>query len=254
MFVRDIRRLADTRAESATVCTLGSKEARMAHSFAAISLLLVLTLTATAHAQGGERVYLAASTGVDGGSRGLVPAGRIPSVSGILGIRIASGWSADIEVERAFRDTVRSAEAVWISLAPPNAARDEIERLGIRARFERTERAGAGLSALATWRTREPRRLNGAVSVGVSTRAFDTRVVRTITAVPAGFSLIDPRWPGEDSSRTRRGSGITVGGQLIAAVTDRLSIAPEVRFTSGIMTGDDPYRVLRAALRLSWAP
>ena len=226
----------------------------MAHSFAAIPLLLVMAVPASTHAQGRDRFSLAASTGFDGGSRGLIPAGGIPSVSGTLGIRIAGGWSVDIEAERAFRDTTRSSEAVWISLAPPNASRDEIERLGIRARFDRTERAGAGSSVLATWRTRAPRRLNGAVSIGVSTRAFDTRVVRTITAVPAGFSPVDSLWPNENSNRTRRGNGITVGGQLIASVTDRFSIAPEVRFTGGIITGDDPYRVVKAALRLSWTP
>ncbi len=226
----------------------------MARAVATLPLLLVLAMPAAATAQGANRWQVGASVAVDGGARGVVPSGSIPSVSGLAGVRIVGGWSAELEAERAFRTTSRSSEAVWISLAPPDASREEIERLGIRARFDRSEQAGPGLTALATWRTRAPGRLNGALSVGVSARQFQTRVVRTITAVPTGYSLIDPRWPNDDSTRRRTGSGLTIGGMLITSLTSRVSIAPEVRFTGGFISGDDPYRVFRAGVRLMWRP
>ena len=217
-------------------------------------LAVLLAMPAAAVAQSTSRSYVGTSVAVDGGTRGEIPGGAIPSVSALAGLRIAGGWSAEVEAERGFRDSSRSAETVWISLAPPNSSREEIERLGIRARFDRSERAGRGVTAMASWRTREPGRLNGGWSVGVSTRWFETRVVRTVTAVPAGYSTNDPRWPDDDTTRHRSGTGLTVGGMVIASLTDHVSLAPEVRFTGGFITGDDAYRVFRAGVRLMWSP
>ena len=227
----------------------------MARALVTCSLVLwVAAAPSPADAQGADRISLGVSTAAEGGSRGAIPSGTIGSVGGIVHVRIAGGWSTEVEVERAFRDTARVAESVWTSVAPPNSSREEIERLGVRARFERSERARAGVAALAVWRTRKPGRLNGAVSVGMSTRRFDTRVIRTITSVPPGYSLVDTRWPNDDSTRARRGTGFTVGAQLISSITRQFNSGLEVRCTSGIISGDDVYRVCRAGVRLMWTP
>ena len=72
-------------------------------------------------------------------------------------------------------------------------------------------------------------------------------------ATPPGYTIDDPRWPNDDSTRHRTGNGLTMGGMLIASLTEHISLAPEVRFTSGFI-GDDPYRVFRAGVRLLWNP
>jgi hypothetical protein len=133
------------------------------------------------------RFYVGAATAIDGGSRGPIPRGGVPSAGVLFGVRITNAWSVEVELDRGFRTTGSTRDAVWISFAPPNSTREEIERLGVRARFERTQKAGPGFSAHAVWRSREAGRVKIGLFGGVSARAM--------TAAPS-----EPRC----SSRPRR--------------------------------------------------
>ena len=128
------------------------------------------------------RFYVAGVTAVDGGSRGNIPSGAVPSAGGLFGIGLTDGWSFEAEIERGFRKTeVTSGEALFVSYAPRDATREEIERHGIWARWHRTQKAGVGWSAQAMWRSREGRHLNAGVLFGVAGRTYLSRVVRTPT-------------------------------------------------------------------------
>jgi hypothetical protein len=199
------------------------------------------------------RFYFGASTAADAGSRGPIPGGAVPSAGGLVGIRITDAWSVEVELDRGFRTTERTAEAIWISYAPANSTRQEIERLGIRARFDRTQRAGAGFAVNVLWRSREAGRVNVGLFGGITARAFDSRVVRTTLFVPPEASL-PPEHPdlqSSDETRNMTGGGYGGGLLILIAVTPTLTVAPELRYTHGLIT-DDPYRVFRAGVRVMW--
>ena len=205
--------------------------------------------------QAQSRVYVAATTAVDGGERGNIPAGAVPSVGGLVGFRLTDAWSIEAEVERGFRTTTTgSGESTFVSFPPtPTPTPEEIELYGARARFDRTQTAGTGWSAQAVWRSREPGRVNVGLLAGLSARAYTSRVVRTTTfigpLVPA--SQID-QLSDETSTRRMVGTGLTAGVLLPVRVTRQLTVAPEFRFTAGFIT-NDPYRVFRSGVRVMWS-
>jgi hypothetical protein len=196
------------------------------------------------------RFYIGASAAADGGSRGRIPGGAVPSVGGVVGVRMTDAWSIEGEIEHGLRTTSRNDEAIWISFAPPNSTRQEIERLGILGRFDRLQSAGMGFSVQAVWRSREPGRVNVGLFAGVSARAYESRVVRTTLHVPAEINLPagHPYRQPEDERRTLTGGGPSGGLLIFVRITERLTVVPEVRYTHGLIT-DDPYRVFRIGVR-----
>ena len=197
-----------------------------------------------------RRFYIGASAAADGGLRGRIPGGAVPSVGGLIGVRITDAWSIEGELEHGLRKTSRTGEAVWISFAPPNSTRQEIERLGILARFDRSQTAGVGFSVQAVWRSREEGRVNVGVFAGVAARAYQSRVIRTTLHVPTEINLPTdhPYRQREDQRRTLTGGGLSGGLLIFVRVTERLTIVPEIRYTHGLIT-DDPYRVFRTGVR-----
>lgn len=203
------------------------------------------------------RFYAGASTAADTGSRGAVPGGAVPSAGAVFGVRVTDAWHVEIEVERGFRTTTRTSEAIWVSFPPvtppQRPTNQQIEDYGIRARWDRSEHAGAGWSALAMWRSREATRVNVGLLGGVSSRLYRTRVVRTVTDVSPLLDL-DPAHPNlqtDDSRRRMAGTGLTGGVVILVRVTTSLIVAPEFRVTAGLIT-DDPYRVFRSGVRVMW--
>ena len=196
------------------------------------------------------RFYIGASAAADGGSRGRIPGGAVPSVGGVIGLRITDAWSIEGELEHGLRTTNRTDEAIWISFAPPNSTRQEIERLGLVGRFERSQTAGAGFSVQAVWRSRQAGQVNVGLFAGIAARAYQSRVVRTTLRVPAEIDLPadHPYRQLEDERRTLTGGGPSGGLLIFVRITDRLTIVPEIRYTHGLIT-DDPYRVFRTGVR-----
>lgn len=131
---------------------------------------------------------------------------------------------------------------------------EEIERYGIRGRFERTTRAGVGWSALGVWRTRAPSRVNAAFFFGVSSRVYDTRVARTTTFVSPELNLPATHRDLQPMVTTRRmiAGGMTGGVMIPITILRALTVAPALRVTTGLIT-DDPYRVLRTGVRVMWS-
>jgi hypothetical protein len=206
----------------------------------------------TAEAQ--SRVYMAATTAADVGDRGNIPGGAVPSLGGVLGLRLTDAWSVEVEVERGFRTTTAgSGEAVLVSFPPTRTPTpEEIQSYGIRTRDERTQKAGAGWSAHAAWRTRQPGRVNVALLAGVASRVYTSGLVRTTTFVsplldlPPGYRL-----PDETSRRRMVAGGLSGGVVICVQLTRELTIGPEFRMTAGLIT-DDPYRVFRTGIRAIW--
>ena len=218
--------------------------------FACVLLMVVAAAVPRAEAQ--QRLYAGVSTAADAGTRGNIPGGAVPSVGGVFGVRLSEAWGIELELERGFRTTTAgSGEAILVSFPPTtNPTRQEIEDYGIRTRDERTQTAGAGWAAHAVWRSRTAGRVNAILLAGVSSRVYTTRLVRTTTfvspLVPPGY-----RVPDENSSRRMAGSGLDAGLGIIVGLTRQLSVAPEVRVTTGMIT-NDRYTVARAGVRMMW--
>lgn len=217
----------------------------------------ILMGAAAAMAQDG-RFYVAASTAVDGGSRGNIPGGSVPSVGGLVGIRLTDAWAIELEVERGFRTTTAGSGESVLHVFPPfgpprRPTPEEIEMYGVRTRDERTQTAGGGWAAHAVWRTREPGRVNVGVLMGIASRAYKTRLVRTTTYVsPLAVLPANYRLPDETSGRNMVAGGLSGGLVFFVKVTESLVVAPELRVNAGLIT-DDPYRVLRAGVRAMYS-
>ena len=201
-----------------------------------------------------QRFYTAATTSIDGGKRGDLFVGSIPTAGLLIGVRLTGGWSLEAEIDQGFQEDGRTSEDFWISFPPtPSTNREEFERYGVKARFDRTQTAGTGWSAHVMWRTREPGRVNAGVFGGVSGRAYDSRVVRTPTFVSPLINLpaTDPALLPEDATRRMNAGGFTGGVIVFVRTAARFTVAPEFRFTKGFIT-DDPYTVFRLGVRAIW--
>ncbi len=201
------------------------------------------------------RIYVGASAGVEAGSHGPVDLSSVRTLGGAVGIHVAGGWSIEFEADQGFGSTQREdGEVFWLSYAPPGSSREEIERLAIRARFTRIDSAGTGYTARAVWRTREPGRVNVALFAGVAQRSFKKRVIRTITHIPedSGAPPDSPNLRDADETRTIVGGGLTGGLMIPVKLTGAVSIAPDVRFTFGLIGDESTYRIFRGGVRVLW--
>jgi hypothetical protein len=217
--------------------------------------LLLFLLTGIPAARAQSRLYLAATTAADVGERGNIPGGAVPSIGGTVGLRITDAWSIEVELERGFRTTTAgTGESVIVSFPPTrNPTREEIELYGIRAQSDRRQYAGAGWSAHAAWRSREPGRVNVGLLAGVSSRVYTTHLVRTTTFVSPLIDLAPGyRLPDETATRRMVAGGLSGGVLIFVRITSQLTVAPEFRVTTGLIT-DDPYRVFRSGVRAVWS-
>jgi hypothetical protein len=221
----------------------------------AIALTLVVAAApATAQPTTSSRFYAAATAAVDAGQRGNVPGGAVPSAGMLFGVRITPAWSVEAEIEQGFRTTASTSEAFWVAYPPTaSASSDDFERYGIKARFDRSQKAGTGWSAHVMWRTQQAGRIDAGLFGGVSSRSYDSRVVRTNTFVSPLIELPanHPSVLDEDSTRRLNAGGFTGGLAILVRATDRLTIAPEIRLTKGFIT-DDPYTVFKTGVRAIW--
>jgi hypothetical protein len=219
-----------------------------------LALVTVLVGAAPAVAQS-HRIYAGGSAGVSGGSRGPVVTGSVFPAGVLAGLRISEAWSVEIEADRGFAaEKPRTTEGTWLSLAARGAPFEEVERLAVRARFVRSDRPGAGLSAHIVWKSREPGRLNAAFYGGVSQRRFYARTIRTITHVPDAPE-VPVGSPGiRDADETRRitGGGLTGGAMVLIDLGGAITLAPEFRFTAGLITDESTYKNAQLSLRLMW--
>ena len=222
-----------------------------------VACVLIVGSVTPAAAQGPtKRFYVAPTTAVEFGRRGDVPGGAVPSAGGMIGVQIGGGWSVEAEVDRGFWTTSRSDESFWISFPPLgwSGSREEFERYGVKARFDRSEEARIGWSIRTVWRTRAPGRVNVAFLGGVSSRVYIQRVLRTPTFVSPEIDLTDRGWVLEPGRQRHAvgARGYTAGLMIPVRATHALTVAPELRITRGAADGER-FTNSRLGLRAMWA-
>jgi hypothetical protein len=173
---------------------------------------------------------------------GVFVEGRASGGTAVAGVvttfRISKTYGVEAELTQAWNRIERSYEGWFISYAEgPNATREEIERLApiLRRSLGYTPQLG-GSAAFVARLERSPR-INLTVRVGVSARRYVETSAYDVLSIPEG---VDPARFGRDFARDFRDSsergmrgGLLVGLDVSLAVTDHMSVAPEVRFVYG---------------------
>jgi hypothetical protein len=211
-------------------------------------VLAIGLMAAPAAAQ--SRFYVGAAIAADSGSRGPVDVGTIPAAGGLVGWRFTDGWSVEFHLDRGFGEgNARIFEGLLFSQAGP-----PFEPAGVFGRSVWQDRPAVGWAALAVYTARQPGRVDVSVYGGVSERRFRTRHTTTITSVgpdvtyPPGH----PNLQDGDEAMTRSGGGLTGGVMFPIRLVERLTVAPELRLTLGLITDESTYKQFYTGARVMW--
>jgi hypothetical protein len=177
------------------------------------------------------------------------------SVAGVVaGWQFSPRFGLEGEMTAAAGGVMRSYEGWFISYAPPNATREEIERLApIARRTLRYDPGGGGAMAFVVRQDLSPR---AAVRgrIGLSGRRYLETSTYDVLQIPDG---VDParvaRDFGSESGRHSRG-GLMLGLSLSVRATSRLQLEPEVRYVyGGPAQVGRKHREVSAGIRGVWA-
>ena len=223
---------------------------------AVLILAMVVTASVPAAAQS-NRVYVAGVFAGNGGGRGPVDVGTIPTAGGLVGLRLTGAWSLEFEIDRGFGE---SSERVFEGLlssqvsGPGPYSREELERTGIFGRSVHSDSVANGYSAQVVWKSREPGRVNVALLGGLSWRTFDQFHSLAITGVGPGVTYPQghPALRSFAETHALTGGGVTAGGLVPIRVTSALTLAPEFRVTMGLITDESTYKVMHTGVRVMW--
>lgn len=218
------------------------------------AVLLVLTQVAGLSAQSNRRLYIGPTVGVEGGSRADIELGGVRTAGGVLGLKLGSRWSVEVEIDNGSGTSERISQGFLFSLRP-YANAEEQRRVGVFGRSVRHDLAGWGFSAQLVWRTDEPGRVNAAFFTGINARRFLHHHERTITEIgpEAGIPPDHPELRVIDTTEFLRGGGYSAGVLVPIRLARELHLAPEAKFTFGGVSGSDGYySVFRTGVRLLW--
>ena len=191
--------------------------------------------------------YSGAAVAADGLDRkGHTQIGATPAVGGFLGWRFADSWSAELHLDRAFGKSSpwRFDELLYT---------EQTLRSEIYGRTVLVERAGAGVSVLAVWKSPPSGRVRAAVTMGVSMRRFERQRTTTVTRVGPDVTL-PPEHPlrqGRNETAQFTSRGLSGGLFVPIAISRGVTIAPEVRLTGGLRDRNI-FNQLYAGVRVLW--
>lgn len=173
-------------------------------------------------------------------------------------VRLSKTWGLEGEITRAAgAEFVHSYEGVSQTFADPRAPQEEIERLGVRARWRFGYRAGVGGFAAATAKGAISDRVDLVLRFGLAVRNYTETAAFTILSIPPG---IDPSrvasvsYGGDENgaSTTQRG-GLLIGFDVPVRVTRRLSVSPTLHYVyGGPARIGNKHREMSVGLRGAW--
>jgi hypothetical protein len=166
---------------------------------------------------------------VEGGASGTTAV-----FGAVTSFKASTMFQVEAELTWATNRLERSYEGWFISYTQdPNATREEIERLAPRARRALGYKPGIGGSAALVARRRFAGRASVAARAGVSGRRYTETSAYTILSIPAGVDPDRVARDFESTSSNRTRGGLLLGLEGSVALTDRLSLAPELRYVYG---------------------
>jgi hypothetical protein len=120
-------------------------------------------------------------------------------------------------------------------------------------KFSNQRRVDVVLSAGVVFHPRAPvRRMTPRFFAGVANHRVRDRTVLSHVYLPPGVTLemLERTYPSQ-GWQTRNLGGPTIGGSLTIDITERVSIAPDIRYDYGSI-GDEINNVLRSSVRVMW--
>ena len=171
-------------------------------------------------------------------------------------VKISKSYAVEFEVTQAANRIDRSYEGTFVSYYPgTNLTRENFERFAPVARRSLGYTPGLGGSAAFVARGDINPRISIAGRMGLSGRQYRETSDMTVLSIPAE---VDPQRVATDSAfqdssyNTSRG-GLLFGLDSTIALTDHLSVAPEVRFVwSGPAQIGNKHREAGFGVRASW--
>lgn len=162
-------------------------------------------------------------------------AGGATPVAGITAaVRLSRTFGVDAELTWASNRIERSYEGWFISYSQdPGATREEIERLAPVARRSLGYEPGMGGAVAFVARSDVNPRVSVAARAGVSGRRYAETSGYRILSIPAGVDPARVARDFQDESHRRTRGGLLLGFDVAIALTDRVSLTPEVRFVYG---------------------
>ena len=221
---------------------------------AALVAVLAVGSPSAGLAQGSSRFQLGPVARIDNVSLEAGAGSAVFAGGASAEFRIARSFAIEAEITRAARDIGRSYEGWFVSFnRDPNATRGEIEALAPTARRTLGYAPGLGWAAALVTRGRVGERVTMAVRVGVAVRRYEETSTYTVLNIPAG---VDPGWVARQfihSAASPTRGGLLLGFDAAVALTDRLSIVPEVRYVySGPAQVGNKYREIGLGTRAMW--
>jgi hypothetical protein len=167
--------------------------------------------------------------------------------------RLSKTWGVEGEITGASGDFSRSYEGWFVSYAPPNSTRAEIERLAPTARRTMAYLPGLGGSVAVTARGGSRGRAGVVVRLGMAFRRYTETSDFTILTIPEG---IDPvrvaaSFGSERTGRSR--GGLLAGVEAPIRLAGQLTVSPEVRYVyGGPARVGEKHREVSLGIRAGW--
>jgi hypothetical protein len=180
--------------------------------------------------------------------------GAVVPVFGLMAsARLSRTWGVEGEVTGARGDFSRSYEGWFVSFAPPNSTRQEIERLAPTARRTMAYRPGLGGSVAVTARAGSTGRADVVVRLGVSFRRYTETSDFTILTIPEGIdpARLTASFGSERTDRSR--GGLLAGFEVPIRLARQVTVSPEVRYVyGGPARIGEKHRELSLGVRAGW--
>jgi hypothetical protein len=220
-----------------------------------VTRLLTATLVlagaaAPARAQSAPRLFAGGSIGSFSVDADHVD-GRSPSGGFVAGIALSRIIDAEIEVIFPTGTIARSMTGISTSFAPFGSSFEEIERLGVVTRFDRSREITLNLSGVVIIHPPVTSRFTPGVIVGITNQRARDRTFYDPISIPEGVDPLHPAVVAREEVHIRNYGALTFGGNLAIAVTDRLYVVPDVRYDYGSI-GDEINNALRTSVRVVW--
>jgi hypothetical protein len=214
-------------------------------------LVLLCCLAAPARAQEESRVYLAAVAGALTVDADQVKGSR-PLVGAALGLRLRSWADLEAEIGLAPGTLTREYTGPLIAFGPPSSAFEDFESRAVIARTILSRESRAIYSIGVALHPPSAARFRPRAYIGLTGhRVRDVRRIEVLRLPPGVTQAdVDRALPAEPPW-TRNVGGLSIGGSLVIALSDRLSVMPDVRYDYGSFT-DEINNALRATVRLGW--
>lgn len=203
-----------------------------------VSAFLMLAFVTAARAQPAPRFEIGPvvrldSVSVEGGAHGRTPVAGIAA-----GVRLSNTYGVEAELTQAWNPIERRYEGWFISYAEgPNATREEVERLAPILRRSLGYTPHVGGAAAIVVRLGPAKRVGLSLRAGLSARRYVETSAYEVVSIPDGVDRArfanDLARNFQPSSQTRTRGGLLLGLGLTLAMTDRVTLAPEVRVVLG---------------------